>query len=191
MTDSKRVRLAYLVTLGVITFQFLDVFFVHSSMPLFSTNIFARLIGTVALIVFSSVLGFSLKKFCFKTYGWFFEVLYGLLFSIIPILIVYLCKYIYFLYRGYENLTLTFRPSGFTESDGSQKYIVSVIVYVITILLVAVFKEIFYRGYLITQFSGKYGVPVSILIQGIIYTLAFVPTLTYYWVSGRFEFQGP
>ncbi|MEE1065761.1 MAG: lysostaphin resistance A-like protein [Acutalibacteraceae bacterium] len=191
MTDSKRVRLAYLVTLGVITFQFLDVFFVHSSMPLFSTNIFARLIGTVALIVFSSVLGFSLKKFCFKTYGWFFEVLYGLLFSIIPILIVYLCKYIYFLYRGYENLTLTFRPSGFTESDGSQKYIVSVIVYVITILLVAVFKEIFYRGYLITQFSGKYGVPVSILIQGIIYTLSFVPTLTYYWVSGRFEFQGP
>ena len=191
MTENKRVRLACLVTAGVFLFQFLDVFFVHSNLPLFSTNIFARLFGTIVLIIFSGVLGFSLKKFCFKTYGWFFEVLYGLFFSIAPILIVYLCKYIYFLYRGYENLTLTFRPSGFTESDGSEKYLISVVVYVITLLLVAVFKEIFYRGYLITQFSGKFGVPNSIFIQGVIYTLSFVPTLAYYWFNGKFDFQGP
>lgn len=191
MTVNKRVLIANLVTVGVFIFQFIDVFFLHSNSPLFSTNVIARLVGTVVLIIFSGVLGFSLKKFCFKSYGWFFEVLYGLFFSAIPILTVFFLKYVYFLYRDYENLTLTFRPSGFAPFDGSQKYIVSVIVYIFTLLLVAVFKEIFYRGYLITQFSSKYGVTKSIFFQGIIYTLSFAPTLAYYWYTGRFEFQGP
>ncbi len=191
MTDKKRVVIANLVAIGVFIFQFIDVFFLHSNSPLFSTNVIARLVGVVVLIVFSGVLGFSLKKFCFKSYGWFFEILYGLVFSAIPILAVYFVKYIYFLYRDYENLTLTFRPSGFAPFDGSQKYIVSIIVYILTLLLVAVFKEIFYRGYLITQFSSKYGVPKSIFIQSVIYTLSFVPTLAYYWYTGRFDFQGP
>ena len=191
MTDKKRVGIAYAVTVGVLLFQVVDVFFIRSSLPLLSTNIFARLLGIVILIVFSDALGFSLKKFCFKSYGWFFEVLYGLFFSLVPIIVVYLGKYIYFLYRGYENLTLSFRPSGFGDYDGSRKYIINAVVYILTLLLVAAFKEIFYRGYLITQFSGKYGVPISIFIQSIIYMISFVPTLAYYWVTGRFEFQGP
>lgn len=191
MIDKKRVGIAYAVTVGVLLFQVVDVFFIRSSLPLLSTNIFARLLGIVILVVFSGALGFSLKKFCFKSYGWFFEVLYGLFFSLVPILVVYLGKYIYFLYRGYENLTLSFRPSGFGDYDGSRKYIINAVVYILTLLLVAAFKEIFYRGYLITQLSGKYGVPISIFIQSIIYMISFVPTLAYYWVTGRFEFQGP
>lgn len=191
MTDNKRVRIAYLVTIGVFVFQIVDVFFLKSSLPLLSTNIFARIFGLAILFVFSGLLGFNLKKFCFKSYGWFFEILYGIFFAAIPILVVYLAKYIYFMYRGYENLILSFRPSGFGVYDGSNKYIINVAVYVLTLLLVAAFKEIFYRGYLISQFSGKYGVPLSIFIQSIIYMLSFVPTLAQYWLSGRFEFQGP
>ena len=57
--------------------------------------------------------------------------------------------------------------------------------------LVAAFKEIFYRGYLITQFSAKYGVAVSNLLQSIIYMISFAPTIAYYWLTGKFEFQGP
>lgn len=190
MTVKKRVVITNLVIVVVFIFQFVDVFFFRSSLPLFSTNIFARLLGIAILVVFSGTLGFSLKKFCFKSYGWFFEVLYGLFFSIVPLIFVYFSKYIYFLYRGYENLTLTFRPSGFGNYDGSDKYVVNVIVYILTLLLIVVFKEIFYRGYLITQFSAKYGVPFSIVLQSIIYMLSFAPTIIFYWVTGRFEFQG-
>lgn len=191
MTDKKRVIIANFVIIGIFIFQILDVFFLKSSLPLFSTNILARVFGITFLLVCSGLLGFNLKKFCFKSYGWFFEILYGIFFSAIPILVVYLAKYIYFLYRDYENLTLSFRPSGFGANDGSTKYIINVVVYILTLLLVAAFKEIFYRGYLISQFSGKYGVPLSIFIQSIIYMLSFVPTLAYYWFNGRFEFQGP
>lgn len=191
MTDKRRVGIAYAVTVGVLLFQVVDVFFIRSSLPLLSTNIFARLLGIVILIVFSGTLGFSLKKFCFKSYGWFFEVLYGLFFSLVPIIVVYLCKNIYFLYRGYENLTLSFRPSGFGDYDGSRKYIINTVVYILTLLLVAAFKEIFYRGYLITQFSSKYGVHVSILLQSVIYMISFAPTIAYYWFTGKFDFQGP
>lgn len=191
MTDKKRIIIASFVTVGIFIFQFIDVFFLHSSVPLLSTNIFARIFGIVALIAFSGLLGFNLKKFCFKSYGWFFEILYGFLFSAVPIIIVYLAKYVYFIYRGYENLTLTFRPSGFPGYDGSEEYIINVLVYILTLLLVALFKEIFYRGYLITQFSGRFGVPVAIFIQSIIYMLSFVPTFAYYLYTGRFEFQGP
>lgn len=191
MTDKRRVGIAYAVTVGVLLFQVVDVFFIRSSLPLLSTNIFARLLGIVILIVFSGTLGFSLKKFCFKSYGWFFEVLYGLFFSLVPIIVVYLCKNIYFLYRGYENLTLSFRPSGFGDYDGSRKYIINTVVYILTLLLVAAFKEIFYRGYLITQFSSKYGVHVSILLQSVIYMVSFAPTIAYYWFTGKFDFQGP
>lgn len=189
--DIKRVRIAIFVTIGVFTFQFIDVFFLHSSVTLLSTNIFARIFGIIVLITLSGVLGFNLKKFCFKSYGWFFEVLYGILFSAVPIILVYFAKYIYFLYRGYDNLFLTFRPTGFDPFNGSKEYLINVSIYVLTLLLVAVFKEIFYRGYLITQFSGKYGLPLSILIQSIIYMLSFAPTLAYYLYTGRFDFQGP
>lgn len=191
MTANKRVGIAYVVTIGVLLFQVLDVFFLHSSLPLLSTNIFARILGLILLIVFSGFLGFNLKKFCFKSYGCFFEVLYGFFFSLMPIFVIYLGKYIYFLYRGYENLTLSFKPSGFGDYDGSKKYLINVLVYVITLFLVAAFKEIFYRGYLITQFSAKYGVAVSILLQSIIYMISFAPTIAYYWLTGKFEFQGP
>ncbi len=191
MTDKKRFLIAIFVTVGIFIFQFIDVFFLHSSVPFLSTNILARVFGIIALVAFSGLLGFNLKKFCFKSYGWFFEILYGIFFSAVPIIMVYLAKYVYFIYRGYENLTLTFRPSGFTAYDGSKEYIINVLVYILTLLLVAVFKEIFYRGYLITQFSGRFGVPIAICIQSIIYMLSFVPTLAYYWYTGRFEFQGP
>ena len=165
MTANKRVGIAYVVTIGVLLFHVLDVFFLHSSLPLLSTNIFARILGLILLIVFSGFLGFNLKKFCFKSYGWFFEVLYGFFFSLVPIFVIYLGKYIYFLYRGYENLTLSFRPSGFGDYDGSKKYLINVLVYVITLFFYNNFFTISFFVYFdFTSFRSRLNFIVKLIL---------------------------
>lgn len=190
MIADKKVRIAWFITLAVLMFQIIDVFFLHSHIRLLSTNILSRLIGIVAIIIFSKVFKFNLIKLCFNSYGWYFEILYGAVFSITPVAIVYLFKYVYFHYRGYENLELTFDPPGLDNLSFSNIYLVPLI-YLFSLLLVACFKEIFYRGYLITQFTEKFGVNKSIFIQSFVYVLSFIPTMVFYLVNGRFDFQGP
>lgn len=190
MTAEKRVRMAIILTVIVLALQFVDVFLLHSQFKLTSINIISRLVSLIALMILSSIFRLNLKKFCFKSYGWFFEICNGILFSVVPFSIVYLFKFLYFYQRGYDNLQLTFLPSGFTEFEFSSDYFVPLLLYIISLLLLCIFKEFFYRGYLITQFSEKLGVNKAIFIQSILYMLSFVPTIAYYLINGKFDFQG-
>ncbi len=190
MTDNKRVKIAYIACIAVLIIQVIDVFFLYNQNSLFSTNVISRVVGAVVLIVLSGIFGLRLEKFCFKTYGWFFEILYGLLFSAVPIGLVYLFKYVYFHYRGYENLVLTFSPADIGVTNSSDEFTIAVIVYVVTYIIVAVFKEVFYRGFLISQLSCKYGVYKTILIQSVFYMISFLPNLIFSVIYGKFENQG-
>lgn len=191
MTAEKRVKIAYLFSMAVLIFQVIDVFFLHNQNSIFASNVISRIVGIIGATIVSSVMGLNLKRFCFKTYGFIFEILYGFAFSLIPIIIVFTVKYFYFRYRDYSNLVLTFRPSGFSPENKPENFILLLLLYVLTLLLIAVFKEFFYRGFLITQLSSKYGVLKSIVIQTVIYTASFIPSLVYYIVTGRFDSQGP
>lgn len=191
MTADKRVNFACLMSFGVILLQIIDVFFLHSDIGLTPVNLVSRFVSLVIIIILSKFIRFNLKALCFKLYGWYFEILYGLVFSVTPVVLVYLFKFVYFHYRGYENLELTFNPPGLDYSRFSNNIVIFALVYILSLLFVVLFKEIFYRGYLITQFSEKYGVNKSVFIQGFIYTLSFVPTIVFYLINGRFDFQGP
>lgn len=190
MTADKKIKTAWLVTLAVMLFQLVDVFLFNSHIKILSGNICSQIISLIFIIIFSRFLKFNLRKLCFDTYGWYFEILYGAVFSITPIAIVYLFKFVYFHYRGYENLELTFNPPGLENIAFDNIYLISLF-YAVLLLLVAFFKEIFYRGYLITQLTEKFGVNKSIFIQAFIYLFSFVPTIIFYFVKGQFEFHGP
>ncbi len=191
VTENKRVKIAYILCVAVLAFQVIDVFFLHNNESFLVTNIVSRIFGILLAMSVSAVMRLSLKRFCFKSYGWFFDVLHGVVFSVLPILIVYTSKYFYFRYRGYENLVLTFRPSGMANDLNSDKFMFYLLLYIATLLIISVFKEVFYRGFLITQLSGKYGVYKSIVIQSVIYTISFVPTFVNYIITGKFDSQGP
>jgi hypothetical protein len=191
MTAEKRVNFAFFMSFGVILFQIIDIFLLHSSVELTPVNLASSFISLVIILILSRFIRFNLKRLCFKLYGWYFEILYGFVFSVTPVVLVYLFKYVYFHYRGYENLELTFNPPGFLNAPFGDSLFYSALVYVLSLLIVVLFKELFYRGYLITQFTDKLGVNKSVFIQAFIYTMSFAPVIVLYLVNGRFDFQGP
>ncbi len=187
MTENKQVKIAYLAAVGILFVQLIDVFFLHNHSSVFSTNIIARIVGVILMVILSSLYGLRIVNFCFKSYGWYFEIFYGCIFSVTPVMLIYLFKYVYFYYRGYSNLIITFQPPDIGVTDNSEEFTIAVMIYILTLVLVAVFKEVFYRGFLISQFSGKYGVKKTIIIQALIYTLSFLPTQLYNIISGKVE----
>lgn len=190
MTAEKRVKIAYILTFAVLLVQIIDVFFFHSQNSVLASNVISRIVGISAVIIVSKLVGINLKGFCFKSYGAFFEVFYGAVFALVPIILVYIAKYYFFRYRDYDNLALTFRPSNFPDND-IEKNLNLLIIYILTILFIAVFKEVFYRGFLITQLSTKYGIYKAVFIQSVFYVAAVLPTLVYYIITGKFDSQGP
>ncbi len=189
MTVEKRVRLAFGLSFVILVVHIIDVFFLHNDDSIFESNVFSRIIGLFLAVIVSAFLGLNLKKFCFKSYGVFFEFLYGAVFSVIPFLVIYVAKYFYFMYRGYGNLVLTFRPSGFSSDYTPDVFVIMSLLYVVSLLLISVFKEVFYRGFLISQLSSRFGTFNSIVIQSLIYTVSFVPTIIYSLIYGEFSIQ--
>lgn len=189
MTIQKRINFAYLVYLFVMGIQIFDVFVLRSQESDFSINIISRVVGIIISLVVSAVMGLNLKKFCFRSYSFLPDVLFGLIYSTVPVALVYLFKYIYFNYRNYDNLVLTFRPTGYSSDEFNENSITILAFYILSLLVFVVFKEIFYRGYLMTQFAPKYGVNASILIQTLFYTVSYVPVLVYYLITGKFDSQ--
>lgn len=189
MTNRKRVNYAYVIYMFVLVIQIVDVFVFRTQDSVFASNIILRVIGIVASLVVSAIMGLNLQKFCFRSYGFVSEILWGLVYSAFPVIFVYLTKYLYFNYKGYENLVLTFRPTGFSANQMNDNFLILLTLYILSLLLIAVFKEIFYRGYIMTQFAPKYGVKVSILIETLLYTVSYVPGLVYYLVTGKFDSQ--
>lgn len=66
MTADKKVKIAGIVSVTVILFQIIDVFFLRSQFQLSSINIISRIVSLVLIILLSGLLGFNIRRFCFK-----------------------------------------------------------------------------------------------------------------------------
>lgn len=187
----KKLIVAYISTILVLAAQTIDTFFVHDEAYLFGGDVFPRLVGIAVLSVASFMLHFNVKNFCFRRYGWPFEVIIGILYAAVPVGICYAGEYAVLKYvKGYSNVTLNVAFPNVNDNMSSRGALLAMGVFVFAVLLEAVFKELFFRGFLITQFFQKYGINKSVYVQAFLYTLMSVPIILQMWQSGRFEGYG-
>ena len=184
---NKRVKVSYLFTLGVLSAQFVDVCFLHTNFSVIGDNIAARIVGIILAFVAAKILDFDLKKRCVKSPDKWREMWYGLLISVIPIAICYICEYIYFRLSGYTDLPLSIVSPNTDYFGGVEYRGYAIAVYAGALLIGTIFKEVFFRAFLITQLSSQYSVKKSIYIQAGLYCLLSIPYVMYCFMIGLFD----
>lgn len=172
---NSKVVIALAATLIVMAFQAIDIIYIHQDGSLFGGNVIARIAGIGVAIIAAVILRFNIKNFCFKTFNWFVEILYGFVFAVIPFAVCLGAEYVALTLKGYDNLHLNiWFPN--TNTDMSIKgTILAMGLFTATVLLEAVFKELFFRGFLITQFFDKFGIKKANFIQAFFFMLMIVP----------------
>lgn len=167
---NKRERIKNALPISVIAVfvaQIIDVFFIRCDETIFGDVIFARIAGIIITFIAAKKLGIRLKKRCLGRYGWYFELFYGIAFSVAPMLVVYAAELVYFKIKGYySDLYISFYPP--TTKGGSLA--AELALYIFALLINVFFKEIF-RGFLLNGLYKKYGSKKSTYIQGFISTL--------------------
>ena len=167
---NKRERIKNALPISVIAVfvaQIIDVFFIRCDETIFGDVIFARIAGIIITFIAAKKLGIRLKKRCLGRYGWYFELFYGIAFSVAPMLVVYAAELVYFKIKGYySDLYISFYPP--TTEGGSLA--AELALYIFALLINVFFKEIF-RGFLLNGLYKKYGSKKSTYIQGFISTL--------------------
>ncbi len=167
---NKRERIKNALPISVIAVfvaQIIDVFFIRCDETIFGDVIFARIAGIIITFIAAKKLGIRLKKRCLGRYGWYFELFYGIAFSVAPMLVVYAAELVYFKIKGYySDLYISFYPP--TTKGGSLA--AELALYIFALLINVFFKEIF-RGFLLNGLYKKYGSKKSTYIQGFIGTL--------------------
>lgn len=165
---SERIKNALpIAVIAVFVAQIIDVFFIRCDETIFGDVIFARIAGIIITFIAARTLGIRLKKRCLGRYGWYFELLYGIAFSVAPMLVVYAAELVYFKIKGYySDLYISLYPPN-TEGGSLAAELA---LYIFALLINVFFKEIF-RGFLLNGLYEKYGSKKSIYIQGLIGTL--------------------
>lgn len=183
---NKRERIKNALPIAVIAVfvaQIIDVFFIRCDETIFGDVIFARIAGIIITFIAAKKLGIRLKKRCLGRYGWYFELFYGIAFSVAPMLVVYAAELVYFKIKGYySDLYISFYPP--TTEGGSLA--AELALYIFALLINVFFKEIF-RGFLLNGLYKKYGSKKSIYIQGFIGTLLSLVLMVGMAVHGVFS----
>lgn len=183
---NKRERIKNALPISVIAVfvaQIIDVLFIRCDETIFGDVIFARIAGIIITFIAAKKLGIRLKKRCLGRYGWYFELFYGIAFSVAPMLVVYAAELVYFKIKGYySDLYISFYPP--TTEGGSLA--AELALYIFALLINVFFKEIF-RGFLFNGLYKKYGSKKSIYIQGFIGTLLSLVLMVGMAVHGVFS----
>lgn len=188
--SNKKIITAFIATVLVFAFQTLDVFFIHVDGSLFGGNVVARLAGIAVFIIASFILKFNVRNFCFRRYGFVFEILIGIFFAAVPVALCYGAEYLFFTVKGYENIFLNVSFPNTNDLMSLKGRLLAIGLFIFTVLLQSLFKELFFRGFLISQLFKKFGLLKANLVQTVLYTLFLVPTIAQNIISGRFSRYG-
>ena len=170
----KRITITFFLTAFIFIIQAIDVFFIKSDNTIFGDTVIARVLGLFAVLAASKMLKFNIGRRCLGRFGWFFELLYGIGFSLAPIVLIYAAELIYFKIKGfYSDISIFILPPNSTEKG----LIPAIAAYAFALIVNVVFKEL-YRGFMLNRLCKKLGEKKSNYVQSIIFTaLSFLPAI--------------
>lgn len=188
--NSKKIATVFIAAFLVLLFQTCDIFFIHTRGSLFGGNVIARIAGIAVFIIASILLKFNVRNFCFRRYGFVFEILIGIFYAAVPAALVYGAEYTVLTLKGYENLKLNISFPNVNDAMSLKGTLLAVGLFMFTVLLQSLFKELFFRGFVISQLFDKFGLRKSNIIQAVLYTILLVPTIAEFILTGRFRGYG-
>lgn len=170
----KRITITFFLTAFIFIIQAIDVFFIKSDNTIFGDTVIARVLGLFAVLAASKMLKFNIGRRCLGRFGWFFELLYGIGFSLAPIVLIYAAELIYFKIKGfYSDISIFILPPNSTEKG----LIPAIAAYAFALIVNVVFKEL-YRGFMLNRLCKKLGEKKSNYAQSIVFTaLSFLPAI--------------
>ncbi len=170
----KRITITFFLTAFIFIIQAIDVFFIKSDNTIFGDTVIARVLGLFAVLAASKMLKFNIGRRCLGRFGWFFELIYGIGFSLAPIVLIYAAELIYFKIKGfYSDISIFILPPNSTEKG----LIPAIAAYAFALIVNVVFKEL-YRGFMLNRLCKKLGEKKSNYVQSIIFTaLSFLPAI--------------
>lgn len=196
MSENKKIPLKKLIFMLIaIAFVFgattLDIFYLSKLNSIFGGYVVSRIASCVFIIIISYFIKFNIKNFCFRSYGWIFEVIIGAVYAVVPVALCFGVEYAVLRFvKGYPNLMINISIPNVDDSMDLKNKIIFAGLFLFTVLLQSIFKELFFRGYLITQLYQKFGLVTSNFIQAFLYMLLLVPTIVNYYLIGRFNGYG-
>lgn len=179
----KRFTVVFLLTAAIMAVQITDVFFIKSNETIIGDTVVARILGLIMLVAASKMLRFNLKRRCLNSFGCVFELLYGVGFSLAPIVVIYAAEFIYFKLKGfYHEVSISLNP----PNSAGGGVLISLTVYIVALLINVFFKEL-YRGFMLNQLCRKFGANKSNFIQAVIFTLMSGIVAIKALFDGKFE----
>lgn len=180
-----RIAVLYIAAFAIFIMQAVDVFFIHKDGSLFGDNIIARITGIGVVIVASIFLKLNIRNVCFRSYNWIFEILYGVLYAAVPVAIFLGVEDAALSLKGYEHLNLNIWFPNTNDDMSIKGTLLAMILFSITLIIEAVFQELFFRGLLITQLKQKYSYQKAIIVQALLFTTMILPTIAKDIMSGE------
>lgn len=163
----KKIPIVFLLTAVIFTVQVVDVFFIKSDNTIFGDTIIARVLNLIMVLAASKVLDFHISRRCLGRFGWYFELIYGVGFSLAPIVLIYAAELIYFKIKGfYNDISISVLPPNLAERGA----LVSLAIYAFALIINVLFKEL-YRGFMLSELCKKFGERKSNYIQAVVFTL--------------------
>ena len=158
-----------------------DIFFFRSDLTVLGDAFYSRAVSMALLFVYLfvtktsfSTLGITKKKKKFIT-----GIVYGIIFSAIPLLIAMAAECFIFGLSDISSIQLRFTPPSLSHVRDFAHLtpLIAIIIYVFTTFFSSVFKEFFFRGYLLKKFKKVLSFRQANLLQAALYMFMTMPML--------------
>ena len=178
----------YFVMLAVYS---IDVFLFKSDLTVLGDAFYSRSFSFVILFLYIwaskdsfTLLGISKKQEKFTA-----GILYGTLFSVIPLFIVTIIECIYFGLTDIAAINLNFSPPSlsYVRSEENLTPVVAVVIYVFTTFFGSAFKEFFFRGFMLKKLKKVMDFGWANLIQSALYMSFTLVLLVRNLVNGYYD----
>ena len=166
--NKKNTEILIAAIVAVFAAHFIDAFLIKSSDSIFSDSIFARIIGLVIIFIAGKLMNKNIRKRCLGGFGWYFEILYGIIFAVVPLALAYGSELIYFRIKGFHrSIIVSFFPPNLQEGRSLG---IAFAAFASALLLNVFFKELF-RGFIMNRVFGRLSFRKTVLLQAVIMTL--------------------
>lgn len=159
----------------------IDIFFFKSDLTVLGDAFYSRFLSLIVLCIYLwtkkisySILGISKKKDKFIT-----GAVYGTVFSVIPIAAVMAVECIIYGFTDITALDLRFSPPSLSHVHDIANLTpaIAVIIYTFTSFFGSVFKEFFFRGFMLKKLKSATKFTTANLVQALLYMSFTIPML--------------
>ena len=168
----------FLIILGLYC---LDLFFLKSDLTVLGDNFYSRFIGFAVIFIYLwinktsvDILGITKNKKKIVT-----GIVYGIFFSVIPIIIAMSAECIYYGITDITAIQLRFAPPSLNYVKDIEHITpaIAIIIYTLSTFFGSAFKEMFFRGFVLKKLKTVLDFGTANLIQALLYMSLIAPLL--------------